>query len=441
MTVASNFQTSSKKMTVVVFVAALMAVSGGVQAQTLATLLAATVENNPRLSAIRERQTSSQANVDAARGQRWPTLTVTGQEGRRHLDQRTAEETLTDRQVRLELNLDLWRSGQITAGIEKANAGAAQTDAQLVQTSIDALKTVATNWFSLQGAQQVIAMQRSDIAERENFVEELNTRVERGLATVADLSAAQLAVIEQQTALQQTEQQRSQAVDTLENWSGLRPEQAIGTARLPEIPATLEAALTQAARHAAQVAIARAAVAQAEAEVAEREGALGPRLSLNAHHGYDYDQTIHENVLEERAVSREQSTGAMLELTVPLTDGGTGRAQVRASTHALAAARLHQRAAQEDTAAAVRHSWMKRSAAQQRITLLEQQLRAAKALQQSRKREFDQGLSDIQPLLDANQKRSSTEQDLIHARTTLRQSEVQLLADMGTLTPERLGLE
>ncbi|MBS3785755.1 MAG: TolC family protein [Gammaproteobacteria bacterium] len=421
--------------------AILTALPGGVQAQTLSALLGATYENNPHLSAMRERKTSSLANVDAARGQRWPTVNVTGQEGRRHLDQRTAEETLTDRQVRLELSLDLWRSGQISAGIEKANAGVAQTDAQLTQTSIEALKTVAINWLSLKSAEQIIVLQRDDIAERKDFVEQLKTRVARGLATVTDLSAAQLAVIEQQTALQQTEEQRIQALDTLEKWSGLRPKQTTGTALLPEVPMTLEAALSQAATQATQIQIARGAVAQAQAEVAEREGAIGPQLSLNAHHGYEYDQTIHENVLEERAVSREQSTGVMLELTVPLTDGGSRRAQIRASTHALAAARLHLRAAQEDTAATVRNSWTKRASAQNRIALLEQQLSAATALQESRQREFNQGLIDIQPLLDANQKRSSTEQDLIHAHTTLQQSEVQLLADIGALTPERLGLQ
>ena len=441
MTITSRTQLFLTKLTAVILITASMAIPGGVQAQTLQALLAATYETNPRISAERERQTSSLANADAVRGQRWPTLKVTGQEGRRHLDQRTATETLTDRQVRLELTLDLWRSGQMKAGIEKADAGVAQAEAQLIQTSTEALKTVATSWFTLSSAQQVIALQRTDIRERQRFVEELKTRVERGLATITDLSAAELAVIEQQTALQQSEEQRSQALDTLEKWTGLRPEQATGSARLPEIPDTLPAALNIAAQQSAQIATARGAVAQARAEAAQREGAIGPQLSLNAHHGYEYDQTIHENVLEERAVSREQSTGAMLELTVPLTDGGTGRARIRAATHALAAARLHLRAIQEETATAVRNSWSKRSASQNRIALLEQQLSAATALQDSRKREFSQGLIDIQPLLDANQKRSSTEQDLIHARTALQQSEVQLLADIGMLTPERLGLK
>jgi len=243
------------------------------------------------------------------------------------------------------------------------------------------------------------------------------TRTDVALAE-AQLASARSLLVAEQGALQQAREEFRAAVGELPQ--NLAP---VAPARIPQ---SMDEARSIALRTHPSILRAQHEVAAAEITIRRAEAAMRPTVSLSAQLQVNRD--------------REESAGLGLSASGPLYQGGALASQVRQ----VQAQRDAQRAALLETARNVEqdvaNSFSALDVARASRTAFQEQTRAAQAAFEGVREEAQLGARTTLDVLNA-------EQDLLDARANLASADVdevvasyQVLASMGLLTVQNLGL-
>jgi outer membrane protein len=330
------------------------------------------------------------------------------------------------------------------AQLRSARFTDAASEQELVRTRETVAFTVASNFLALIQRQEQLRVQRENLGAVVELERQIQTFVDNGARTIADLYQQQANVANARFAVLEAERTTELAKVDLIQTLQLDPTATYEFAARED--ATAEAASTQLdlaglqSRASAQRIDLKAEAARVEAadqnvRVARSNG--WPTVSLNAGYSSSYNsisQASFDNQLDDR---RGGSVG--LNVSVPIfdrfaTSNATRRAEIQADNE-----RLQLENLQQDVALQVRRAHLDFQSAREQLAVAEAQVRAAEQALIASQDRYTAGASTLVELTQARATQVQAASSLVTARYNLQFQRTLIDYYTGDIDPARLG--
>lgn len=378
-------------------VAAVPLLAASAQAQSLDTVVAATLEQAPELAAARAREAGAQARVDAARAERMPSASIEGQIGAGRIDPQgffglTADD-VTPRSAQFGVDVPLFTGGRIGAAQRQALAGAEAGRAGVDATALELKVAVVRAYAAAIAARETGAGYAKMVGALEEASRQVRLRYEVGAATSTEVAQADARLAEARAARSAAAGEERQALAMLRALSGVEvvPDARLPDAAVPEVSRAEAVARARSGnpriRAARQlVDAARGGLAGARAERLPTVGAYAEAASVRDQFfpGYAADSA---------------SVGVRARWT--LFDGGRNRARQDGAAAALAEREAELRAAEAEIERQTISAYEGLMSAHDTLVAARARSAAAEAALRGTRLEVRAGAAPVLALLDA----------------------------------------
>lgn len=292
---------------------------------------------HPLVRGARSQVLQANEGVDAARSGYYPRISG-GVNTRSSNSPITGYDSRHIQRAEISASQMLYDFGKVSSRVDQARSASEVARARVLLSVDEVVRNTAYAWIEVR-RQEALAVAAQELVDAVEDVARLAAeREEKGASTRSDTVQARARVDSAQIELLSARAQTQRWRTTLMHW--------MGASGLPEaagdVPAALEGACTEPAAASAvggsgqdasaiRVALAQLEVARAGAEVARTQQL--PTLSLEASIGRGLN--AHSRAIGERSID----TTVMLNLSMPLYEGGRLQADRRAAEHAVNAAR------------------------------------------------------------------------------------------------------
>jgi outer membrane protein len=423
-----------------VLLTASLGVASAASAESLADAWALALQQDHSLAAARSQVEAAALDAQAARGQRWPTVAVTGSYTR--IDDSPAFDfAWTGLPIQppplfeddafaagsAMVTIPLFAGGGIASSIAAADAKSRGADAQLLATAADIKLAVAEAYVGVLRARKAEEVARSSVRALEALARDTASLFERELVPRNELLTAQVALIDAQQNALRAGHAVEIALAAYNRRLGAPLDRQVELDEALEVteqlPPSLEALTALALAHRTELA-AMDAQADAYAEMAKTERSrVLPRIVLSG--GYRY--------LENQFLDDETVGMAGVGVTWSLFDGGQARKRAAAldrSRHATE----HQRAEAESLVELqVRQAWLALQDALQRIDVTTGAAEQADESLRIAQERYAVGLGTQTQLLEAEALRATAQRNQADARLDAQLARLRLARAAGVL--------
>ncbi len=400
------------------------------RAQTLEEALTAAYLSNPTLKAQRAAVRATDELVPQALGGWRPTVTLQSSIQTSDIDSAAADGSLTGTSGALVLEQNLYRGGETTANIARAERLVRLERARLMATEQDVLFSVVETYTGLLTDLAVLELAKQNEARLGRQLDAVRDRFDVGDVTRTDVAQAEARLagaVAERTAAQGTIE-TSKA--TYRNIVDQEPVSLSPPPVLQQIPDDEAAAQGLAEGINPNILAAEYNLAAAEEEVRVATSALLPSLNLEGALRYDDDPNL--------AVDWQREATIGLQLRVPLYQGGGEYAGVRQAKQVVDQRRNDlisvTRAVREETTTA----WQAFVTARARIKSIQAQLVAAEIALEGSQREAEVGQRTTLDVLDQENDLFQAGVDLVQAQRDEIVASYRLKAALGQLTAPEL---
>ncbi len=422
--------------------AALIAAAAPATAQPLQDALAAAYSNNPTLLAARAQLRVTDENVPQALSNWRPQVSIASNVGWTNSQNRfgasaagparTQETDRTTSGNTLTISQPVFRGGRTVAGTRRAENQVLSSRARLFAAEQDVLLNSVTAYVNVIRDQELLAL---NINNEQVLTEQLRATNER--FRVGEITRTDVAQAESRLALASF--QRSQAEGNLQvsratfrRLIGAVPERLVAPQPLrPPVRNAQEAAQLAAANNPNVVA-ALFDEAAARDFIDVQMGALLPTLNVQGQ--------AFRNGNSAQTGLVQQGTQAILNLTVPIYQGGAEYSAVRQARQDA----IRLRAVVDDTRRTVvqtaTQAWEQLQTARAQVESARAQIRAAAIALDGVQREAIVGSRTTLDVLNAEQELLNARTNLVTALATLVQQSYSVASTVGRLTAQDLGL-
>lgn len=241
--------------------------------------------------------------------------------------------------------------------------------------------TVATDYLALIQQQEQLRVQRENLTAQSDLEEQVQTYVNAGARTIADLyqqqanvAGARLAVVQAERA---SELAKVDLIDALQldprGAYEFEPPAAETIAAAGERPA-LMSLMDQALLKRADLTAGKARVDAADQQVRVARGGFWPTVSLNAGYGTSYNSASDSAFSDQLDQRRGGSIG--LSVSIPIFDRGNARIDTRRAEIAADNARINLQSLHNTVGLQVRRSYVDFRSADEQLTAAEAQQKA-----------------------------------------------------------------
>lgn len=256
-----------------------------VGATTLDEAIAAARAYNPQLRAAQARVGAADARLDAAKGARLPTVSLTGEytSGRNDLGGFFGFEAadVDPRAVRLELSQPLFSGGALSAGVDQARAGRQAAEARLALADDELQVAVARAYAGVGSAQELLRASDANLAAFDAWARQAELRFKAGEIPRSDLELAAARRADARAGLARAQSSLEIARAQYAALVGAEPADLVATPDDGSLLTIEEAqARAESANPALRAAEAGVRAAQARARIAAAQAA--PSLALTA---------------------------------------------------------------------------------------------------------------------------------------------------------------
>ncbi|HZF16294.1 MAG TPA: TolC family protein [Steroidobacteraceae bacterium] len=376
---------------------ALLAIGAGTGAQaqdariiTYPEAIQIALENNVDLRQTRNAALLSGVNVQQARNQFLPDLGASAQAGEslgRNFSASEGATINTDAQFAnfsVNSGVTLFDGFANTAALKQARLAekASHLDVQRGRETV--VFTVASEYLALIQQQEQLRVQRENLAAQTDLLEQVQTYVDAGARTIADLYQQQANVAGARLALVQAERAAELAKVDLIGALLLDPRGAyefeppaaekIAAAAASDRPA-LPNLMDQAFAQRADLNAVQQRLSAADQAVRVAKGGYWPTISLSAGYGTSYNSandTAFSDQLDER---RGGSVG--VSVSIPIFDRGSVRADTRRAEIAADNARIDLEALHNSVGLQVRRAYLDYRSADEQLSAADAQQKSA----------------------------------------------------------------
>jgi outer membrane protein len=419
-----------------------MAVSDAV-ADTLEWALVQAYQNNPTLNAQRAALRGTDENVPQALSGYRPKLSVTAQGGYNYTreTQQGIGGVAGPPLAQQFLSRDIAATGSYTLfnGFQTANRtrqaesqveGARQT---LRVTEQQVLLDTATAYMNFLRDQAILDLNRRNVDVLTHLLQQTRERYKIGEVTHTDVSQAEQRLAAGNFALLAAQSNYVTSKAEYRRVIGVDPGNLARATPVDRLsPIVLAKAIAQGQANNPSVLAAMYGVNVAELAVKVSEGALFPSLTLSA--------SASQGSYPAYEVLKQTSASVLGTLTVPLYQGGAEYSTIRQSKEAVGQQRLTLDVNRDQARATVVQSWGKLDTAKGQIQAATAGVNAAEAALNGVRTESIVGQRTTLDVLNAEQELVNARTELVTAQRDRVVASYTLLAAVGGLSMQRLGL-
>ena len=426
------------RATFAVMAAAALAVTPA-SAQTLTEAFAYTYNNNPQILAQRALLRATDEQVPQALSNWRPTVTLTGTAGfeRAGIAARgssTQFSSFEPRAADLRITQPLYRGGRTEAQTRQAINTVQSTRAQTLGVETQVFQSVAQTYLDVVRDQTLVEVNRSNEQVLRRQLEATQDRFRVGEVTRTDVAQAE-------SQLAQATAQRINAEGQLEvsraNYAravGHPPGRLVQPRERPVLPATRDEALTLAANNNPNVISAMFTELAARDNIDLVRGQLLPTINLVG----DLNRSFAPSVSLQ--TTRQDTASAVLQLTMPLYEGGAIWSQTRAAEQTVGQRRGQLDDARRLAVQQATQAWETLQSARAAITSFGAAVRAAQIALEGIQQEALVGSRTVLDVLISEQQLFTTQSQLVGAQHDAALAEFNLAAATGRLIAPELRL-
>jgi adhesin transport system outer membrane protein len=383
---------------------------GLAQAQTawhFDQILQSALASHPALQAKRSAQDAARADLEGAKWQRYPTLSVEGATPSSHQNSAL---------VRIEQ--PLWSGGRISAGIDAAGNRLGAADAALDEERLNlSLRVIAAYSEALrQRGRQQYAIK--GVQEHDKLLNIIRRRVTQEVSSQTDQRLAEARMYQAANDQSAAAQALSNALTQLSQLAG-KPVSAISSLELNELntPASLESALPQALSYSPSLRRLSQEELAADADIVGKRAVYMPQLALRL----------------EKSTGQLSDSRAMLVLFAQPGAGLSALSGVNAAIAKREALRMEHEAAERDTRERVTLDWTEWAAAGLRVDNAGRSSAMSTDVFESYTRQYVIGRKTWNDVLNAVRESTQSQFALEDARAQTIAASLRLSAQTGTL--------
>ena len=317
--------------------------------------------------------------------------------------------------------------------LKQAAAQIDAAEAQLISIEQQLLSNVATVYFDVVRDMAVYDLNRSNVEVLLEQLDQAQIRFRVGEITRTDVAQADARLAGARANLTNASAQLAVSRARYVQLVGQSPGTLEVDSVLPAIPASLDEAKTLALQVAPAVLAAEATERASKRAVKIAKGSFSPRITANA----DYQFAEEPSTF----ISETDSYTYGLRANVPIFQGGARFSQVRQAKATNESDRHRVLEAERQTTAQVVAAWEQLNAARATIVSAEIQVNANTLALEGVRKEALVGSRSTLDVLNAELELLNSEVALETAKRDEQVAAYSLLAAMGILTPEAMGLK
>lgn len=422
------------------------------QAQPLQEELINVLDNHPLIRASRHAVDAARERVDAANAGYLPRVTVTGDGGRESIRTTSFKPNaqmelgnngvvtpattseLNRRKMGLSIEQSLYSGGRVQAGAGLAGTELAIQESTYAATQQDVLLEALTAYLQVGRYQTLIGISRLNEDTTRNQLELENKRVEGGGGIAVDVMQARtrLQIVKERRVYY--EQALRDAMANYEQTFGHAPD----LARLQELetfgqglPAALPQAMAAGTEGSPRLRVSTLQVARATGQIDAARAATLPSVDLVLAGNSDTNAN---------ATARRDDYSAVVRLSWSFSAGMEGQHRTAAALKDKDELLEREKSARNKTVEAIRVSWNQVVNGRERQELLDSAAGIARDVMLNRKRLRDAGKETALSALDAEVEYFGVLSNKVNAMYDTRIGAYRLMAAVGSLTPENLGV-
>ncbi len=406
-------------------------------AETLEEVLASTYANNPTLKARRTRVQAADEGVPQALSGWRPNVRLTSSVGRgeyvnNQQDEQNRDALRTPRNGAIVVTQDLYRGGRTVAQTKQAEATVQYEREMLRATEQTILLNAATAYLNVVRDRDVLGLNTNNEQVLRRQLDAARERFRVGEITRTDVSQAE-------ARLARATADRIAAEGTLQNSRanfinvvGVAPEAPMSPERAIDVPGSFDEVKTVSLAKNPNVGAADWNVSVAKEGIDLVRGELLPTVSLTGQYG----RNMHASTLDSESTTAE----AMLEVSVPIYEGGQSYSRLRAQKLTYGQRRTEADQARRDVQETATRSWEDLQAARASIRSYDAQVTASKMSLDGVEEEAKVGSRTVLDVLNAEQELFEAKVNMVRAKHDEMVAAFQVRSALGQMTADTLNL-
>jgi len=412
----------------------------GANAETLQEALVSAYQNNPTLLAERAQLRATDEGVASAISGWRPTVQIDGDAGFSETETTTesggittvTEASLQPRSFSVSVTEPLYRGGRTTAETRSAKKLVDAGRAALVETEQRVLLDAVSAYMEVLRNQSVVELNRNNETVVKRQLQAARDRFEVGEVTRTDVAQAEARLAQAIADRIGAEGDLISSRATYRQLMGDLPGTLVWPAPLGGLPTSERDSLEAANSFNPAILSADFAELSAQEDIDVAISDLLPQVSLRGAYDRQYDVS---------SVTEELETLSLTALvSVPLYQSGAEHSAVRRSKQVAGQRRLEYIEVRRAIFEEVTRAWEALITARAKIAAFEAQVRAAELALEGVEQETLVGLRTTLDVLDAEQEVFAARVNLVSAERDEVFSSYWVLATIGDLTAEALGL-
>jgi outer membrane protein, multidrug efflux system len=392
---------------------------------TLTTLVEQALAANTDVASAQAALRQSRALADVSSARLGPTVGADGSAQRSR-----SQGTSTGNSFRAGFDAswepDIFGGNRAASSAAALSANASAASLGDVQVSVAA--EVALNYLTLRSTEARLAIAQSNLALQEETLQIAQWRVQAGLATSLESEQARSAVEQTRAQIPSLQTTLAQARHQLALLTGrtVAELQVPAGAALPALPADLALSFpAETLRQRADVRAAELRVSAAAQQIVQADAARYPSFNLSGSLG------LSALTLAGLTGGGSLASSLLASVSVPIFDGGAGKAQVRAEQAAYDQAREGHRAAVLTALKDVEDALVALKGDRERLANLRNAADAAANAALLARQRYSSGLVDFQTVLDTQRSLLSTQDSVAGVGADLAADHVRLYKALG----------
>ncbi|HTV38749.1 MAG TPA: TolC family outer membrane protein [Xanthobacteraceae bacterium] len=418
-------------------------------AETMEAALAKAYQNNPQLNAQRAILRQADEGVPEALSGYRPTISANATLGREYTNvtqeipplpptlpngvRFSAQGLTTPRSVGLTGTETLFNGEQTSNRVRKAESQVSQARETLRMMEESVLLAAATVYMDVSRDSANLEVQQNNVRVLERTLQDTRNRFTAGQVTTTDVAQAEAQLAAAQATLHTAEATLMITRANYRRIIGVDPTNLAAASPVDRLsPSTLNAAISVGIQQNPSVIAALYGVDVAQLQVKIAEGALWPTLTGE----YAIQKQLEPALLTPKEFTNE----VMLNLSVPLYQGGAEYSAIRLNKEAVDQQRLTVDQVRDQTRADVVTAWGQLQAAKAQVEAANRENEAAERALTGVRNEALAGQRTTQDVLNAEQVLVNARQTLIVAQHDRVVASYSLLSAVGRLSAQELRL-
>jgi len=390
-------------------------------------IYARALTSDPSVALARQKLNEMQARYGEAQANRRPQLSANGNASVSHGNLPANQGTQSFYTLQGGLSLTFPNFGKSAAGINASRAQLRAAEYQLNSALADLAFRASDAYYAVLKADDAVTIAQQNLTQAERQVSDTQKRIAAGDVPPSDLLKAQVPAEQARAALARVQSAAITAHQTLNALIG-EDLSAPTSLNAPPTPAPLQftqdQAVAQALQRSPDLLAAQANVQNAQYAVDVARHALDPTFSLQGTQTHTTDPTTYTNL---------GSVG--LSLTIPLSDGGIARQQIKEAEAQLHQAQQTLKQTEIQTRLTAASSYIAAQSASSDLTASQRVLSIAEESATKAQQAYEAGLTTTRDVLDALLAVSQARSDVNNARYAYALALAKLRQVMGETSP------